>query len=349
MTTSEFENKLKNPESSILDFKRSQYDILNDSGDINTAKFVKDIISFCNTIRTETAYIIIGVDLAEDGTKDLIGIDKHIDDAVFQEKIKNKVIPVPIFNYDTIDYQGKIFGIIEIPIKKYPEPILGVKKMKGIEPGKVYFRRGSSNSEALGRDTIMIYKWLESLPADIEEESLLNEISRIMLKITSNSSTLSECIAESLHLAKKYKLSKLKEFCDGELSGWYDKLENLDVENVLAYRMNKVIMSPHTIELNPHHSFNSDQMINELRKMNGFYENVMLFPHSISQLESILKRISVKAANTIVSLSSAADKILGNSKLKGQKIMTYANLSNFDNVYNGIKQKLINILIEINE
>lgn len=58
ITNSDFESLIWKSESSSIDFKRNQYNIINDFDKTNTAKFIKDIISFCNTIRTESAFII---------------------------------------------------------------------------------------------------------------------------------------------------------------------------------------------------------------------------------------------------------------------------------------------------
>lgn len=117
MTHTEFEKILLQAESTTLDFKRQHYNFSNDTDNRKTAEFVKDIISFCNTIRNETAYIIIGVGVKPDGTKELIGLNEHIDDSVLQDKIKNKVLPIPKFSYYTYNYNNVVFGIIEIPVK----------------------------------------------------------------------------------------------------------------------------------------------------------------------------------------------------------------------------------------
>ena len=55
------------------------YEIANSDNPSNEAKFIKDVISFTNTIRAESAYIIIGVSENEDGTKNLLGLDETID------------------------------------------------------------------------------------------------------------------------------------------------------------------------------------------------------------------------------------------------------------------------------
>ena len=75
ITELDFENLISRPESTILDFKREQYKIINDESGIKTSGFVKDIISFANTIRTETAYIIIGISADNDNKENHIRFD----------------------------------------------------------------------------------------------------------------------------------------------------------------------------------------------------------------------------------------------------------------------------------
>ena len=348
MTIEEFEILLQKPESSNLDFKQCQYEIINDSGNIKTAKFVKDIISFSNTIRTETAFIVIGVGINDDGSKKLIGLNKYIDDSTFQEKVKNKTLPIPYFFYYTFQYSDKTFGIIEIPVKKYSEPISPTINMKGLESGKIYFRRGSSNSEANGREAITINKWMESLPDKIKGESLPSEISQTILKITSNKYPLSECIAQILQIAEKFNLTDLKEFCRNELTGWWNKVPKEKEPIILSYRINKVIVSPHEIEINPYHNLNSTEMINELKKMDGFYEQRFLFSQPISELEKIIKRINEKPNTTLVILKATAAKIFENKELGDIPLKIYANRDSIENIYNGVRQKLIDKLLEIN-
>jgi hypothetical protein len=198
MNTERFEKIINKPESSFIDFKKEQYSFSDDKTEIKTAEFIKDIVSFSNTIRAETAYIILGIRVKENGTKELLGINKHIDDAIFQEKIKDKVYPKPHFLYYTYAYQNKLFGIIEIPIYKYSEPIYPVKKMKGLDIGRIYFRRGSSNSEAIGKEIILINNWLINLPENSTTKNINNRISELLMGITSRNKLLSECFSETL-------------------------------------------------------------------------------------------------------------------------------------------------------
>uniref|UniRef100_UPI0030D934FC AlbA family DNA-binding domain-containing protein n=1 Tax=Zunongwangia profunda TaxID=398743 RepID=UPI0030D934FC len=72
LTTNEFENLISKPEGSTLDFKKKIYDFRSNSEE--SAKFIKDVISFSNTIRNESSYIIFGIKDKPDGTLDLIGL-----------------------------------------------------------------------------------------------------------------------------------------------------------------------------------------------------------------------------------------------------------------------------------
>lgn len=350
MNIDEFQNILNNSESEILDFKQEQYEFLKNSNESNSVKFVKDIISFSNTIRKDTAYIILGVRILENGEKNLIGIDNHIDDAIFQDKIKDKVTPIPYFKYSIIKYDNKYFGVFEIPVKKYKGPIFSTVRMKGLDPGKVYFRRGSSNSEATGNEIILINKWFESMPEIVERSNFKEEVADLMIKTTSNNCSLSEQIALSLKLAHKYNLNELLFFCQGELSGWYDEIKKNDLENYLFYRILKVVMTPNEIEVNPYsfHSLTSQQMLDEIIRIDkNAFESKLLFPEPITKIENYLKQFPTGKNNSLMVISHNAEKLFGNSKYSGMSIKTYVTEFQLTTIYQQIRQKLITLLLSI--
>lgn len=116
MTDQTFIEILNKPESSILDFKADLYNFSNDDDNTVLSKYIKDVISFSNTIRESSGHIIFGVKELSDNTKQKIGITKNIDDAIFQDKVKSKLYPLPKFNYSTKDFEGLKFGILEFPM-----------------------------------------------------------------------------------------------------------------------------------------------------------------------------------------------------------------------------------------
>jgi len=211
MNSDELEKILDKPESTIVDFKEAQYKFDSDN---KTAEFIKDIIPFTNSIRAESAYVVLGVRANIDGTKELISINDHIDDSIFQEKVKDKVYPKPSFLYYTITYENKAFGVFEIPIRRYPEPIAPVVRLKGLEVGKIYSKRGSSNSEAIGKEIIQINNWLISLPDHYHstKASKNEKASPLLMSTTSKDKLLSECIADALSFSRDYNFQDLHFF-----------------------------------------------------------------------------------------------------------------------------------------
>lgn len=166
-----FKKLLERGECDSLDFKEKGYfdTTSNKDKDID---FVKDIISFTNTIREESAYIIIGVQ--DDGTKVGISDTDFVDGAVLQAKIKDKVTPIPKFNsYPYIDEDGKKYQIIEIPVVWYSSSCTPVRTMGGntLEKGQTYIRRNTSNEKASYDEIVRISEWLNKLPKLVERNS----------------------------------------------------------------------------------------------------------------------------------------------------------------------------------
>lgn len=164
MTDERFRELLDAGESEILDFKEQHYfkDSLSDKE--KTADFIKDILCFTNTVREESAFIIIGVQ--EKNRKGIpIGIDPKdsIDDAILQQKIKDKIYPVPKFECYSFSFEGKHFEIIEIPVSWFPSMPLPTRNLKGLEMSRVYIRRGTMNDTAKPNEIKRLDKWLESL------------------------------------------------------------------------------------------------------------------------------------------------------------------------------------------
>ena len=100
-----FEKIIKTDKSIELDFTKEHYKLLGEKEE-DTTNLVKDIIAFSNTIRENSAFIIIGI-LEENGKKELLGINKPMDDKILQSKIKNKVYPRPHFKYINLSINQK--------------------------------------------------------------------------------------------------------------------------------------------------------------------------------------------------------------------------------------------------
>lgn len=343
MTEAEFENLLLQSESTILDFKKEIYSFEKDPDNKKTAEFIKDIISFSNTIRTEKAIIILGVELLDDGRKNLVGLSKSVDDSILQQKVKDKVIPIPAFYYKTIIHHEKLFGVIEIPIKKYEHPISPTVRLKGLEPGKFYFRRGSSNSEANGLESVQIANWLKNLPEETSQVNLSSIIGREISNLVSLNYKLSVSISSILQVAIDFNISELRSLCENELRGsWGGKLSDEQLKGEFAYRVNEVVVFPGQLEFSPN-NFDSRQMIDEIKRMKDSSINLLFFSQSIIEIEEILSKLSEPRV-------LYSKKLLAGTTIIGEKenpvnVTVYLNKDNFDNIYKNIRQKLIDKLL----
>ncbi|SCW53743.1 helix-turn-helix domain-containing protein [Mucilaginibacter sp. NFR10] len=172
MTQELFDELLSNGENETVDFKEHSYfyNLLSNNKKDKDAELLKDIISFTNTVRDQSAYILIGVkEISGKGIP--IGIDESeaIDNSIIQSKIKDKSSPVPKFSYYPFyNNEGKRFDIVEIPVAWYPSPCVSTVSIGNLlERNQVYIRRVSSNEKANYDEIIRIKAWLDALPKNI--------------------------------------------------------------------------------------------------------------------------------------------------------------------------------------
>lgn len=347
LTSKELEILIDRPESSILDFKSKMFDFEADN-DKNTAALIKDIICFSNTIRNETSYIIIGIEEKNDGTKDMCGLYKHFDGAIFHDKVKDKVFPRPKFEYYELELNGKTFGVFEFPITKYQTPITPSTKLKGLDVGRVYYRNGTSNTEALAHEVIRINDWFKSLPDNNDDNSLSSEVTQLLAKLTKGEIKLSVVFTEALELGRKYKLNRLVTFCKSELLGFDEKEINKSQNpEEINYRIQKVLISPDKIEINHYYSGTEYMIKEEMKKNDAFFDFQIFFVQAVSVIESEIEKI-ISHPNTLFATTQiSALKVFPNSKGKDYPLSIYIFKDNFSDLYQRIRQKAIDILVSI--
>ncbi len=343
MTDELFENLISKGESSTLDFKEYLYDFNNDSNLINTSKYVKDIISFCNTIRNETSYIIFGIK-ENNGKNESIGINQSIDDSILQEKIKDKVFPRPIFKYYNFEYNTRTFGIIEFPITKYELPITPtIQKLKGLETGKVYYRNGSSNTEANGLDVIRINKWMESLPGNLESNLINEKTSEFLMKLSKSEEKLSTIMTEIFSFAKVNKLNKLVKYTEIQILGFKNATQ--EERETHEYRTQKVFISLQKMENNPYIMQQSiENLKNELKNNRDVHEYNLFFYYSLVEIEDSIEKSNLNAA--LYGITETNTKELFGMK-EEHPLFVYFFPENFENIYKNIRQKTIDVLMKI--
>lgn len=154
-----------------LDFKRDQFAFIG-ADHISKSKLLKDILTFANSWRLADAHILIGVEDVGTGNREPRGIPPgdHIDDASLQQFVNSKTNRQVKFSYQAFQYDGKSFGVINIPKQKRP---LYAKKDFGIvRASEVYYRRGSSCAVATPDE-------IHQMGLDDEKEYRLSPIVRL--------------------------------------------------------------------------------------------------------------------------------------------------------------------------
>jgi hypothetical protein len=341
MTSEEFGKLLSMEEGTTLDFKREHYKFLKDKAVEETASFIKDVVSLSNTIRNDSGYIVFGVGY-QNGKKELVGIDISVDDAILQEKIKSKVYPRPNFNYFEIDFNNQTFGVIEVPLHKYSEPICSVVKLKGMDIGRVYHRVGSTNAEAFGRETILINDWLKSLKSTISTNERIHKATDLLSRINNESVKLSSVIPECLRFSKDVDYIELETFCRGEMKGWNPKLHD---EKTLAHRVHSVVYSYHKIHSISPSNLSFNQMWEKLKEEKGFYERQFYYTESITLLETILDDFKLKGHKSYTTREIRFGDLFPDSEHPDAPFYLYSNFDIYSAVHTQIKLRLIGLLM----
>jgi len=136
-----------------LDFKGSQY-MRGKHADL-----IKDIIAMANADTNDECYIIIGVIHNNGGQKELRGINREgfIDDAVYQQLIRENVEPDIKFEYILYEYTGKCFGVFKIG-NCDDKPYMMKKDYNSLKKGDSWIRKGSHQPRMIRRDLDAIYE-----------------------------------------------------------------------------------------------------------------------------------------------------------------------------------------------
>ena len=139
------ETLLYQPEGSALDFKQEQY--LFEGADIGSkAELLKDILAFANAWRLTTAYILIGVREVKGGRSDIVGVQKHLDDANLHQFVNGKTQRPVEFTYIPFHVEDVEIGVLELPLQE--RPFFLTRRYGPLEEDKVFIRDGSSTRVA---------------------------------------------------------------------------------------------------------------------------------------------------------------------------------------------------------
>ena len=139
------EGLLHEPEGTSLDFKSAQYPF-EYATEREKSELLKDILAFANSWRRTIAYILIGVEEVKGGRSNIVGVEKHLDDATLHQFVNGKTQRPVEFSYEVIPIEETTIGAIEIPLQNRPTYL---KKRYGkLREHEVPIRDGSSTRAA---------------------------------------------------------------------------------------------------------------------------------------------------------------------------------------------------------
>ena len=132
-------------ESPNLDFKKEEYK------KADYTSLIKDVLSMANALNTETKRIVIGVKYKPGEEKEIFGLEKLSDQAIFENIIQENIEPNINFKYYPYSYKNKKLGVIEI-FDTYDKPYMMKKDYGKLRKGDMWIRKGSRQSKVTRED-----------------------------------------------------------------------------------------------------------------------------------------------------------------------------------------------------
>jgi hypothetical protein len=174
----------------------------------------------------------------------------------------------------------------------------------------------------------------------------ISSISQLISKIQSNKYPLSQCIAESIGLAKKHSNNRLRQFCENELTGWdNDKFEIYEGGRPI-YRQIELFVSIGQ-DINPNYIGWGNDMncaIDYMRKNpKEFIPLKAIMTHPIS----IIEKIPDNADKKIVSIRLPAAMFSNEPGFSKINVNAYGSSSEWIRLIEAIKTELTKLLLEL--
>jgi hypothetical protein len=339
----QIENILQKPESSTLDFKRQLYDFANNPEAANAA-LVKDVCAMINTIRTQSSYIIFGVDANPGFPNVVVGLSSAVDEGIFQDKVKTKISPNPEFSYNTISINNKLIGVMEFPLRRYESPVAPTINMRGVKSGTIYFRQGSTNTEASGHEVIRIYEWIKSLPAAHNIQNKHDELIGLLIQLQHMDLPLAPILPKMLTIGKKYQIQSIVEFANFELKG----VEGTQLENAepFKYRLQKVFIDfGASVQIN-NVGFTASQIRDAIRKEEHFIESDLHMGKSVQEMETMIADMTDNNNMRFAVLDSNSKTIMPWYKGNDTRLRVYLFSEDLTNTIRRIRQKAIDLVMD---
>ena len=206
-------------ESGFIDFKEDIYDfsILQKKKD-----FLVDVLSFANSHLLVDKYIITGVNLLSDGSRDICGVTSALikDGATYQNLVSDNIEPTIDIDMKIIDYKApdgiKKIVAFKVSSQNSDQPYMLSKDYGDLKKGFIKVRKGQRNDFATRRDFDEYYKFksdslLSSLSIKCLSNKKLENYACLRKFINSvNYEQLDDIFTKQINVINEYNLTKSK-------------------------------------------------------------------------------------------------------------------------------------------
>lgn len=343
LTAITIQELVNQPESSTLDFKRELYDFTGNADRAN-ASLVKDVCAMANTIRSQTSYILFGVDAPIGSPASVVGMSSTIDDGIIQDKVKHKITPRPEFKYYTVLLGTSLIGVMEFPVRRYDSPLTPAVNIGNLKAGTTYFRQGSTNTEATGAETIRIYEWLKSLPAPHTLHDKHEELTQLLQQLQQTQATLAPMLPKMLAMGRKYNLQKIADFSLFELDG----INGETTENTepFKYRLLKVFIDVGAnIQIN-NGGYTASQVKEAVLREDHFIHVDLHMNKSVHEMETWVQDMAANSNMRFGTIKGSSKTLMPWYSGKETQVHIYIFPDDLINTVRRIRQKAIDLVIE---
>ena len=196
-------------------------------------------------------------------------------------------------------------------------------------------------------DILRINEWQKSVPNVNEQKGLQTILSSSIKRVLNNTEKLSIIIAELQYLAKNNQLSELNNFCTNEILGFDVSVQSKKKAQIethrddFNYRVQTIKLSLLDVNPNPYSPIQPEQVKYEIENNKDFLDFPFFFPYPLSQIEDLINK-----TDGFARIKMNIKEVIPNYK-QDAPVHGYIFNSNFKNLYQNIKQKLIDIIMKI--
>lgn len=184
---------------------------------------------------------------------------------------------------------------------------------------------------------------------EIQQKPETTDISNLISEVQSRTTSLAECLAKALALAQKYNFGNLELFCRYELVGW--EKDNLvkSPQNAPNHRLIEVFFSPFAeLNLQYYGWGNNSSTVFDFMKKNtkDFFFLKMIYPHSISRIESLIEQSS-PLHQSIITDQYPMQEVIPDSPIPDHPVRLYTKPSNLLGILDATRSELTKKLLDL--